>query len=114
MTRPAAIAAGWPRNGSVSAASSATPRPIASRAVAAASDRKRAGPRARTGGSRLAFRQHLVDHLRVVSGARIHLAVDREHPQHPALRRRIVEAGIAAEPGQDRDILLSVQLVGDR
>src|SRR5690242_15529287 len=112
MSRPAAIAAGWPRYGSVSS-SPARPRPTATSAIAAASDRNRAGRRTRTCGSGLLFRQHLLDHLSVISRARIHLAVDREHPQHPALRRRIVEARIAAEPGQNRHILLSVELVGD-
>src|SRR6185437_16784266 len=112
MTRPAAMASSWPRNGSVSSSSART-RLIVSSAIAAASDRKRARPRTRMDGSGLGRRQHLVDHLRVISGALIDLAVDREHPQHPALWGRIVEARIAAEPGQNRHILLSVELVGD-
>ena len=83
------------------------------RAVPRLSDR--APCRDRSGApSLLARRQHLLDHLRVVRAALVDLAVDREHPQHPALRRRIVEARIAAEAGQNRDILLAVELVGDR
>src|ERR1700733_10887493 len=111
------MASGWPRNGSVSSSSSAKLRLIVSSAIAAANDRKRIEPRiadTRTQVSGFAGGQHLVDHLRVIHAALINLAVDREHPQHPALWRRIVEARVAAEPGQNRDILLSVKLVGDR
>src|SRR5215471_8551507 len=45
----------------------------------------------------LEWRQHVLDHLGVVGAALVDLAVDGKHPEHPALRRRVVEAGIAAE-----------------
>src|ERR1700727_1649484 len=111
------MASGWPRNGSLSSSSSAKPRLIVSSAIAAANDNKKTEPRTaetRMQQSGLRGRQHLVDHLRIVHAALIHCAVDREHPQHPALRGRIVEARITAEAGQNRDILLSVKLVGHR
>src|ERR1700754_5216364 len=63
--------------------------------------------------SLLGPRQHLLDHHLVVHAALVDLAVDGEDPQHAALRRRVIEARVAAEARQDGDILLAVELVGD-
>ena len=41
-------------------------------------------------------------------------AIQREHPQVPGLRLRVVEGHVAADPaGGDRDVLDAVELVGD-
>src|SRR4030095_15397056 len=120
------MASGWPRTGSVRA-SSALPLRCHITAGGSAARRQRASaaalsPRPPTLISPspvrvpllLELRQHLLDHLGVVGAALVDLAVDGEHPEHAALGRRVVEAGIAAQPRQDSHVLLAIQLVGDR
>src|SRR5215467_3349212 len=103
------MASGWPRKGSVRA-SSALPLRCQSIADGSAARSRRASAAALSPrppnispspyprpALLLERRQHVLDHLGVVGAALVDLAVDGEHPEHPALRRRVVEAGIAAE-----------------
>src|SRR5882762_4925269 len=112
------MASGWPTKGSVRA-SSALPLWCHITAGGSAAKRQRASVAAlsprplsispspvRVPPLLLEGRQHLLDYLGVVGAALVDLAVDREHPEHAALGRRVVEAGIAAQPRQDGDVLL--------
>src|SRR5580765_4582559 len=120
------MASGWPRKGSVRG-SSALPLRCQITAGVSATRRKRASAAAlnprppsispssvRLPPLLLQGRQHLLDHLGIVGAALVDLAVDGEHPEHATLGRRVVEAGIATEARQDGDVLLAVELVGDR
>src|SRR4029453_15136419 len=116
------MASGWPRKGSVRA-SSALPLRCHITASGSAARRQRASaaalsPRPPSISPSLPLllerRQNLLDYLGVVETALVDLAVDREDPEHAALGRGIVEAGVAAQARQNRHILLAIELIGDR
>src|SRR5262245_46592706 len=118
------MASGLPRKGLVIPSSASAAASSGKATSKAAAPRMKRAPTRRQGARaarfmsvtsrRLLPRQHLLDDLGIVQVTFIDFALYSEHPEHSALRRRIVEVRVAAQSGENGDILLAVQFVGDR